>query len=1181
MGVLAKIGSGITNAISKAAVLSPKQLDEIAKKKQEYIKQMPDPNSDESIDLIEKILGACAVEIHSAYLPQISTLYSPLNANAEFDKDFDVEHNIRYFNITKWVTDKKENSLEKLVTVYETLSNENCNIALIFDRKMETTNVYLAIVNLDNSDTNTTIDKYRDRLISSIKGNFPGTECKNDGKGIIPCLDTERDFNIASVSNLPTEKSEKFISQTIEKLIDGIIPQKKEEEYIMVLLATPVADIETRKLRLSEYYSGLAPYSTWQTRFDTNEATTNISTFNLGANVGANVGVNVGQSTSFGTTDGKSHSITDGTSKSLTSGTSHSVANGTSDSVTTPNGILGKAGTAVGTVGGAATAIGSTLGIISAGAAASATGIGAVVGVPLMIAGGLALAGGGIASILAGSRTAGTSNTITDSVNNSETNTTSHSETDTESHSTTNTQGQNRGNFAGLNFGINFARSSSASAMVGKTEGISQTYINYTIKHTLEVLEEQMKRLEQSTALGMWDFAAYFLSESSTIANNVAHSYLSLTQGEKSFLSNSAINLWRGDIIDKKGTTKEIFKYIKELRHPIFALNPNILDEEPSFNIYPTIVTATTSLSSKELSYSLNFPRKSIAGFPVFECAEFGRNISTYDTIKDDVKFKIGNVFHMNHIEPTPIELSKNSLASHTFITGSTGSGKSNTVYKILDEANKNGVKFLVVEPTKGEYKNVFASGDDPIAKVYGTNQYLSPLLHLNPFKFPKEIHVFEHMDRLIEIFNVCWPMYAAMPAVLKNAIQKSYEDCGWDIVSSKNNYGDDLYPSFKDVARNIKSIIDSSEYDTENKGAYKGSLLTRLESLTNGINSLIFTNDEIPLNELFDENVIIDISRVGSSEAKSLIMGMIVLKLQEYRIANHSEMNEKLKHITVLEEAHNILKRTTTEQPVEGGNLIGKSVEMISNAIAEMRTYGEGFIIVDQAPGLLDMSAIRNTNTKIIMRLPDEEDRKLVGKASNLNDDQITELAKLPCGVGAVYQNEWIEPVLCKVDKFEEANDKYQYDYLEKANDNNIQDALVISNYLIRNEKLNENELREIKECLNKVKISSSSKILVITLLKNIPNELLATKLAPIMSELYPSAYEIVKKAYYMGDEMLWTRMTDDALQEVLRNEAIDVHFRKTVVQSLITQYLYNELNKSDRLERWSEIGGLNSEIR
>lgn len=73
-------------------------------------------------------------------------------------------------------------------------------------------------------------------------------------------------------------------------------------------------------------------------------------------------------------------------------------------------------------------------------------------------------------------------------------------------------------------------------------------------------------------------------------------------------------------------------------------------------------------------------------------------------------------------------------------------------------------------------------------------------------------------------------------------------------------------------------------------------------------------------------------------------------------------------------------------------------------------------------------MSVIRNTNTKIIMRLPDQGDREIVGRAANLNEDQITELAKLPCGVAAIYQSEWVQPVLCKVDKHKNTNGAYKF---------------------------------------------------------------------------------------------------------------------------------------------------------
>jgi hypothetical protein len=201
------------------------------------------------------------------------------------------------------------------------------------------------------------------------------------------------------------------------------------------------------------------------------------------------------------------------------------------------------------------------------------------------------------------------------------------------------------------------------------------------------------------------------------------------------------------------------------------------------------------------------------------------------------------------------------------------------------------------------------------------------------------------------------------------------------------------------------------------------------LESLTNGIHGQVLcADDEISSEKLFNENVIIDLSRVGAPETKALLMGILVLKLQEYRMANKDGSNKNLNHITVLEEAHNLLRRTSTEQSQESSNLQGKSVEMLTNAIAEMRTYGEGFIIVDQAPGLLDMAVIRNTNTKIILRLPDESDRRLVGKAAGLNDDQIVELSRLDTGVAAVYQNHWLEPVLCKVDEFKtESGNQFQ----------------------------------------------------------------------------------------------------------------------------------------------------------
>ncbi len=1211
MGVknlLAKAGGKAADKVAKLAVLSPEQLNEVQANRDKYLSQMPDMKDEAAEELTSRLLAACSTEIYNSHLDMLTEYYAPVQKDIEYDSAFNPAYNIRYFNITKWVTDRKENNLEKLVNVYEVLSNAECNIALIFDRKMDHTDVFLAVVNTKNASDNVDADNYKKRLLDAIKGNFPGAEWKNEGSGIVPCLNNNNPYSVACASNVPAEKSEKFISQTIEKLLDGIVPDTKKREYTVVLLATPVTDVDNRKIHLAELYSALAPYAGWETNFTYTESDSVNSNATFGVNVGASAGIQHGQNqsntTSNGVTENSSNTQTDTTSQGQTDTNSNSVTNTEGETNTSSSAISqGGSETDSSAITNTHTDGSSTNQSNSAAADADRNIIKR--GLNRIVHGLTGDANGVISSQTIGTGTSASdavsemashassstwNNTTTESlarnVARSVANTTSQAVTSNVGRSIANTLGRAVSNTVsatngiykgvnlGANVGANFARSSNVTATVGKNEGIIQHFTNYNIKHLLENLEAQMKRYEQSTALGMWDFAAYVLSEDQNVANNVAHSYLALTQGEKSYMSKTTVNLWRGDMGARSDDAKEICSYIRDLRHPIFALNPALTAEVPISNVYPPVVTATTSLSGKELAYSLNFPQRSIAGLPVINCTEFGRDIVSYDLLSGNPEtINLGKIFHMNQVEANPVDISLASLSSHVFITGSTGSGKSNTVYRIIEEALENSVKFMVVEPAKGEYKNVF--GNESNVSVYGTNPKLSELLRINPFSFPDNIHIYEHMDRLVEIFNVCWPMYAAMPAVLKNAIEKSYEDCGWNLVESSNDYGKKYYPTFTDVARNIKNIIDSSEYDTENKGAYKGSLLTRLESLANGINGQVFTSDEIPSEKLFDENVIIDLSRVGSSETKSLLMGMLVLKLQEYRMANATKINHPLKHITILEEAHNILKRTSTEQPVEGGNLAGKSVEMISNAIAEMRTYGEGFIIVDQAPGLMDMSAIRNTNTKIIMRLPDQSDRELVGKAASLNEEQIKELAKLPCGVAAVYQNEWIQPVLCRVERV--YSDDYIYRYSpdeSSAVKSSIEDRLYIAEILSKGMTLGkELDRDEIISKIESLSISDYETVTIINLLENPPKEPNMTKLAPVMNALFPDVKKKIKESYTNeADVTEWTREAN----EMLIKYKLDDQVRRDIIQATITYYMINETNNRVSLENWIQRGGL-----
>lgn len=638
----------------------------------------------------------------------------------------------------------------------------------------------------------------------------------------------------------------------------------------------------------------------------------------------------------------------------------------------------------------------------------------------------------------------------------------------TRHRSTSTSESETRSDSSSVSEGTSHTHTYGTSTAEGTSHALTLSAHDKAVESMMQRIDKQLKRLDEFESLGMYACAAYFLSENQYASEIAAATYKAIMQGENSGVEIAAINSWGADSKDK---TEIVEQYVKNFMHPVFKYKGSLGEIE---------VTPCSMVSGNELAIHMGLPRKSVCGFPVVEHASFGKEVVKYGQSGFNSSIRLGKVFNMGNICGNDVKIDKASLPMHTFVTGSTGSGKSNTIYEIIRQIDNFGVHFMVIEPAKGEYKHVFGNRQD--VNVYGTNPEYSDLLRINPFKFSHGIHVLEHVDRLVEIFNVCWPMYAAMPAVLKEALLKSYEDCGWDLSDSKNKYGSGLYPTFMDLQESLLEVINRSGYAEDVKSNYMGSLITRVKSLTNGLNGQIFSSREISEEDFFDKNVIIDLSRIGSLETKSLIMGILIMRLSEYRMSAVGAVNASLKHMTILEEAHNLLKRISFEQNPENPSLAGKSVEMISNAIAEMRTYGEGFIIVDQSPGAVDISAIRNTNTKIILRLPDETDRRLAGKAAGLKDVQLDEIAKLPKGVAVVYQNDWVEPVLCSIQKYKGEEGGYQYKSVPRVNRSTDRLKKNILEFLLKNRVKNpiDINIESLRKDIITAEISTKRKLMV-----------------------------------------------------------------------------------------------------
>lgn len=736
-------------------------------------------------------------------------------------------------------------------------------------------------------------------------------------------------------------------------------------------------------------------------------------------------------------------------------------------------------------------------------------GLGGIIAGP-----GGALVGGQIANLLLGS----SSKNIYSSNGTSETTGTSHAET--------------YGEVYGENKAHQTTEGEAKSDSTGKSIQIVQK--NKALENVIKKIERQIERIEKSEGNGLWNIGSYFLSsepQNSIIAANI---YNGITRGEESGIEKNNICIFSSFSNEENNNVDTIKDYLFNFTNPVLKVKIGNGD------LYSSIGSI---INNDELAIKFNFPQTSITGLDVVKMATFGRN--QVSRFKNEIN--IGNLYHLGKAYAPVIKLNLENLTSHTFITGSTGAGKSNAVYTILEELYNKNIKFLVIEPTKGEYKNIF--GGKANVYVYGTNIQYSELLRLNIFSFNDNIHILEHIDRLVEIFNACWPMYAAMPALLKEAIEKSYKMLGWDLKNSCNLYGEKVFPTIKHLKNALENIIKNSSYSDETKGNYIGALVTRVNSLSNGIIGNIFTDDELKEEELFDKNVIIDLSRVPSPETKSLIMGILFVKLQEYRMSTHTKENSKLKHVTILEEAHHLLKNSTNiSSGAEGDNLQSKSVEMITNSIAEMRTYGQGFIIVDQSPELLNSSAIKNTNTKICLRLPSLIDREIVGKSMNLNDEQIEELAKLDTGVAAVIQSDWQEASLVKFYLMDNAK-KYKHSF----NKNTIKiDKSLLKELL--NDKLPLNQ-RISKDKINEEKLN---------------NKEIDEKICDIVDG--KTIIEIVNSLHSSTIEE-WNEKISLILTNMLNLNKDDEILKLEIISSILRNISFKDLEFHNFYNQWNEL--------
>lgn len=590
------------------------------------------------------------------------------------------------------------------------------------------------------------------------------------------------------------------------------------------------------------------------------------------------------------------------------------------------------------------------------------------------------------------------------------------------------------------------------------TLGITFDEINKSAEYCENLIDKYIERFQKGLNNGMWKSSLYIQSDNETTLSELEHTLKSVFSGDETYFEAIRFSENLNDNKNIKIENLPMLYFDKSFKHPIHS----------SFSGF------SNAINSEELSILSALPSNDIDGVSVSKVSSFGL---TQAKIDKNNSIEIGNVLNKKKPTNQRFKLSLESLNSHLFVSGITGGGKSNTIKGILEKLPykdnlKKKIPFLVIEPAKSEYRHLLKK--IPNLQIFRPGAK-NDIFRFNPFVFEHSrkpnhpITLTKHVDMLKTTFSAAFPMYGPMPYILEEAIHKIYEKKGWSFETQDNPYFTDLkdadydrksllFPNMEDLKEAVIEVVDDAGYYQDLQNNIKAALKTRINNLTIGVKGKIFNSrHSFDSKILFETPTIIELSNIVDDEEKAFLMGLILNKLYSYKEEKGS--SNTLNHITVIEEAHRLLPNISLDKSGEEASSRAKAIETFTNILAEIRAYGEGIIIADQIASKLNRDVIKNTNIKIIHRTMDYEDREIVGKAINLTDEQILDIAELKKGEAIVHNKDVHQAFMVKIDEFTEekiSNDEISnfYNKFIDGNKDYKDDILFESEFYLENDK-------------------------------------------------------------------------------------------------------------------------------
>ena len=334
----------------------------------------------------------------------------------------------------------------------------------------------------------------------------------------------------------------------------------------------------------------------------------------------------------------------------------------------------------------------------------------------------------------------------------------------------------------------------------------------------------------------------------------------------------------------------------------------------------------------------------------------------------------IGTVTYLDQ-KKSDFKLKLSELTRHLGIFGYTGTGKTTLARNVIRSLIKEKIPFIIFD-WETSYRSLIK--EHPEIKIYTVGKDISPF-KFNFFNLPPGIDYQDYVKSVIEIFSKCYVGGVGSDTIMKRIFDLAYQY--------------NRLPMLQEVKVILDGMMRGKTQMRGREMLWKQSVLRMIEFMLYGSTGTIYNTQSNDIEPVFNDYVIFELGGLSYANDKHFFTEILTLWYM-LLLAHKGIEDERLKHVLIFEEFHNIVYNS-------------KRDDLIQKIFRIIRKYGTGIIAIDQEPCEIPNAIFENMGTKVAFAQTTSKNVNTISGAIFLDKDQRKYIGLLRKGQAIVRTHE------------------------------------------------------------------------------------------------------------------------------------------------------------------------------